>query len=317
MPKNLKLLLLILWLSLPFWWMTNIFEKGFRDFFYVREFNKRPLYLAQISSGSLSTKIPQRIAYIPDEINAASAISVLIDAQGREFPLFKKNSQEKLAIASLTKLVTGLTALDIYDPSLKINITAEAVAQPEPIGQLKVGENLQVKDLLKIMLIESSNDAAFALSQVIGEKSFVDLMNLESQFLGLKSSHFVNPTGLDPEDLAASHNYSSAEDLVKLAKHLIFEKPEIVGILGHAEYDLYLENGILHHTLKNTNKLLGERPDIIAGKTGHTEKAGECLILILRGPWRKSYFVNVVLGSQDKFQAMKKLIDWVNSSYKF
>lgn len=324
MNKNVKLLLCILLLSLPFWWLTNIFSQKWGEIFYAREITKKPPLIAQLSLDP-GRQTPKRIRQSPYlEIAAQAAMSVLIDENGKEFPLFRKNAEEKLAIASISKLITGLTALDIYDSSFKVVVSKEAVWQPEATGNLKVGETLQVKDLVKILLVESSNDAAFALAQLIGEENFIDLMNLEAESLGLKNSHFVNPSGLDPEDLAESeeplpdpHNYSSAEDLVRLTKYLIFEKPGVLNLLGVKEEPLYLENGIFHHVLKNTNELLGKIPNVIGGKTGYTERAGECLIVILQGPWQGSYFVNVVLNTQNKFQTMQQLIDWVETSYQF
>ena len=166
---------------------------------------------------------------------------------------------------------------------------------------------MQAKDLLYIMLIESSNDAAFALAEVIGVKGFVDLMNLKAKDMGLEDTRFFEPTGLDPEDPAQPVNYSSAQDLVKLGKYLLSEHPEILETLGKKEYPLYLENGVFHHTLQNTNELLGEIPGIIAGKTGFTERAGGCLILILEGKNPGTYLINVILNSPDKFEDMRKL----------
>lgn len=322
MPKHLKLLLAIFALSLPFWWLFNAFAELSEDFFYTRELAKKPLLLAQISSHNFGQN-PQRINNVPElELPAKAAISVLVDGIGREFPLFRKNTQEKLPIASITKLATALTAADIYSPSLAVVVSTEAVQQPEAKGELKVGEKLRVQDLLKILLVESSNDAAFALSQIIGENNFVAMMNLETESLGLENTFFINPSGLDPEDAskkAASslYNYSSAEDLVELTKYLIFQKPELFEILGYNDYPLELENGALHHILQNTNELLGKMPEVLGGKTGYTERAGECLIVILKGPRSKSYFINAVLGAKNKFQEMENLINWVETSYQF
>ena len=88
------------------------------------------------------------------------------------------------------------------------------------------------------------------------------------------------------------------------------KKPDILDILSKKSYDLYLENGEFHHTLINTNILIEEIPMIIGGKTGYTEKAGGCLILILRGKSPETYLINVILNSPNKFQDMERLIEY-------
>jgi len=299
---------MVILVSLPFWWGMNILEKNLENFFYLREIGKNPpqLFVAQIAQ-NYTSKSPETVIFEGSQVEAEGVMSVEIDKEGKERVLFSRVENQKMPIASLTKLMTGIIVSEFYQPFLRIQISKEAVGQPEGNGDLKVGEILQAKDLLYIMLIESSNDAAFALAEVIGVKGFVDLMNLKAKDMGLEDTRFFEPTGLDPEDPAQPVNYSSAQDLVKLGKYLLSEHPEILETLGKKEYPLYLENGVFHHTLQNTNELLGEIPGIIAGKTGFTERAGGCLILILEGKNPGTYLINVILNSPDKFEDMRKL----------
>ena len=340
MSKKVKLFLVCLILSLFFWWGVNILEKGLEDFFYTRELEKQPSILqAQISSVAFSKNQPVRKEEVPDlNISAKSAISVFVDSQGKESVLFQKNESEKLPIASLTKLMTALVALDIYELSDKVKISKEAIEQEgEEVG-LKVGEILSVNELLHIMLIESSNDAAYALAtrapargedeplgsaptraparggERMREEGFVDLMNLEAEHnvgLNPETTHFINSTGLDPRDASQETNYSTARDLAKLAKYLLQYKPEILKILSQKE------NGTFHYHLENTNELLGEIEGIIGGKTGYTKRAGGCLLLILKGPRKDTFLINVILGSKDRFEEMKQLINWTKEAFKF
>ena len=306
MSKNIKLFLLIILISFPFWWGINVLEKNLENFFYAKEIEKNPpsLFIAQISQNyNLQDRNFENL-----EIEAKSGISVEIDSQGKEIVLFKKNENEPMPIASLTKLMTAIVVLEFYDPELRVQISKEAISQAENNGELKMGEILKVKDLLYIMLIESSNDAAYALTEIIGPEGFQDLMNLKAKDMGLNMTHFFNPTGLDPEDSTEPTNYSTAQDLVKLVKYLLKEHPEILKILAEKEYPLRLENGVLHHLLRNTNELLGEIPEIIGGKTGFTERAGGCLIEILKGRRAGTYLINVILNSPARFEDMKKLI---------
>lgn len=312
MSKNIKLFLIVILVSLPFWWGVDILQKNLEDFFYAREIEKNPpsMFIAQIAQNYISKTEAIEDKVVEDfEIEAESAISVEIDREGNEEVLFRKAEAQKMPIASLTKLMTALVASEFYYPSLKVKVSKNAVAQEGEYGNLKVGEILTVENLLHVMLIESSNDAAFALAEVIGVEGFADLMNLKSKDMGLTSSRFFNPTGLDPQDPNQPVNYSTAKDLVKLAKYLLTERPEILDILSKKEYQLYLENGVFHHTLQNTNELLEEIPEIIAGKTGFTERAGGCLVLIMEGRRPGSYLINVILNSPDKFEEMKKLIE--------
>ncbi len=319
MTRNIKLFLIVILVSLPFWWGVNLLQRNMEDFFYVRQIEKNPpsLFVAQVSQNLRSMVKVEKSFPVPknSEIEAESAISVRLDKDGKEKVLFERKGEQKMAIASLTKLMTAIIVKEFYQDSLRTQISKTAVAQEGEDGNLKTGEILRVEDLLHIMLIESSNDAAFALAQLIGTEGFVSLMNLKAKDMGLTDTYFFNPTGLDPEDsngkvFYSEINYSTAEDLAKLAKYLL-KKPLILEDLGKKEYDLYLENGVFHHTLINTNELLGEMPGIIGGKTGFTEISGGCLLIIMEGQESGSYLINVVLNSPNRFENMQKLIAYV------
>ncbi|MBU2579120.1 serine hydrolase [Patescibacteria group bacterium] len=301
--KKYKFFIIVFLISLPFWFGVNIFQKTVEDFFYAKAMEKIPplSLVAQISLHYPKVMEPQ--------ISATSAILVKINEQGEEQIIFKKKEKEKMAIASLTKLMTGLIALEFYQPDLKTKISEKAVSQLEQTGLLKMGERLSVKDLLYIALIESSNDAAFALAEIIDEKAFVDLMNLKAKDIGLQDTHFFNPSGVDAETFDT--NYSTVSDLVKLAKYVWLKNPLIFEILLKKEYPLYLSNGKLHHIIYNTNALLGENLKIISGKTGFTSNAGECLLLLFKGKKAENYYIAVVLNSQNRFEDMKKLIEYI------
>jgi len=238
--------------------------------------------------------------------------------------LFKKNKSRRMPIASLTKLMTASVVLENYNLSHLLEISEEAVLQDEDRGQLQVGEILSVENLLYIMLIESSNDAAYALSEMIGEKSFVELMNYKAVNIGLENTYFGNATGLDPENPADLINYSTAEDLVKLTEYLLENQPLIWEILSFEEFDLYRPDGKFHHKLENTNEFLKEgvplidkrETKIIGGKTGWTPQANGCFLLVLQ-PASSNYLIYVILSSNDKFEEMRKLIDWTDRAFKW
>ena len=310
MTKNIKLFFIAILLSLPFWWGVNILQRNLEDFFYTKQMeNNAPhVFLAQISNTSEETEnieIAQEIPFF----EAESVISVLVTEKGEERILFKKAEDKKLPVASITKLLTAIVANEFYYPSLRVQITQDAIRQEGEFGNLKIGEILKVDDLIKIMLIESSNDAAYTLAEAIGSEGFTNLMNLKAKDIGLENSYFFNQTGLDSNLPPQKINYSTAQDLVKLARYLL-KNNLFLDILSKKEYTLYLDNGVLHHTLKNTNEILGEIPEIIGGKTGWTETAGGCLFIILEAKKPKNYIINVILNSPQRFEEMRKLIDF-------
>ena len=321
---NLKLFLGAFFLSLPFWWSVNIFQKNLEDFFFKFETVDGPqIFAAQIViPQKISSEAPLRNWIIDNlKIDAKSAISVFVDSQGKEKIIFEKSVDEKLPIASLTKLMTADIVWEKYDLSQSIQISAEAVKavkEEGASGNFKTGENLKVENLIHSLLIESSNDAAEALTEVIGREAFVSLMNLQAtSTIGMRNTSFVNPTGLDPDEPNGPINYSTARDLAKLTSYLYQKYPQILQISALPEYDLYTSEGIFHHKAINTDGLLGKVPGILGSKTGLTPAAGGCLVLVQKSPNNKGVIINVILGSADRFGEMKKLIDWVGQAYQW
>ena len=301
MSRNIKFFFAAFLISLPFWWGVNVFEKNLENFLFFSFYYQPPspqVFLAQASKQFFQA--PEK--EIP-EIEARSAILVKINKNGSQEILFEKNSNQILPIASLTKLMTALVVTENYNLSQQLEVTKEAVEQPEEFGALKIGELLSVENLLYLILIESSNDSAFTLSELIGQDGFVDLMNLEAEYLGLFGTHFVGPTGYSPE------NYSTTRDLANLAKYIIKNKAIVWEISSLSEFDLYTPDGVFHHQLSNTNQLLKKYPEIIGGKTGYTEEAGGCVILILENS-KDEIFISIILGSENRFEEMQKLIEY-------
>lgn len=294
MRKNLIFFLGALFLSLPLWLGVNVLQKNLEDFLFWNKMANNPqLLLAQINQEKILAKLkPIRDRQVDDlEIKAEAAISVFVDNQGSEKILFEKESSRPLPIASLTKLMTANVVLGYYD-----------INQEEVIK------------LLFPLLIESDNAAAIDLAEIMGKGVFVELMNSEAKKLGMVNTHFTNPVGLDPKKPNDQMNYSTVQDLVKLAKYITEEQPLIWEISIIPEFE----------NIKNTNELLWESPTkvwwrtgIIGGKTGETPIAGGCLLLVVQAPKNKGFIINVILNSEDRFEEMKKLIDWTKYAYKW
>jgi D-alanyl-D-alanine carboxypeptidase len=319
MTKNLKFFLFSLLLAFSFGWGLNIFEKGINDFFYLERTS------TAFSAQNFIHKEPVRRAGAEKlEIEAGAAITYWTNPSGSKSKiLFEKNTDQKLPIASLTKLFSAYVVLEYYNLEDEIQISREAAEQPGmEAGRFKVGEKFLVKDLLYPLLMESNNTAALALANFVGEKGFVELMNLEAENLGLKNTFFVNSTGLDPDPGEEEFfNYSTVEDLANFGVRLIQNKKQLPldrfwKILALQEYNLFSPDGVFHHRVTSTNELLGQNSQIVGGKTGWTPLAGGCLFLVLKMPRNRGYLINVILNSPDRFGEMKKLIGWIKKSYR-
>jgi D-alanyl-D-alanine carboxypeptidase len=305
----------------------NALADNLEDFWFNQELAKRP----ELFTASLDEKIIQqelddlkserelREDFKDIDINAKAAISVKVDNQGNKKILFEKNSQERLAIASLVKLMTAFIVFDLdetYNLFDLISITKESVNQEgsSKYRDLRRGEKLSVENLLYIMLLESSNDAAFALTDPIGAKTFVKMMNIYAQDMGLENTYFINPTGLEPDDPNETKNYSTTRDLVGFAEYAFRKQPRLFEFTTNQKQTIVNEDGSVHHViLENTNKLLEEMPEIIGGKTGWTPSAGGCLLIILDDPESNDYYINIVLGAKDRFAEMRKIINTIQN----
>jgi len=211
--------------------------------------------------------------------------------------------------------MTAVIVLENYGLEDKVVISEKAIATFGLAGEFKKGEAFPVKDLLYILLVESSNDAAEAFAEKMGRSEFVSSMNQKAKELGMESTVFFNPSGLDSE--TDKGNQSSAGDLEKLTLCVVKNYPLIAQMLSVYEMDMYYE-GRLHHYMRNTNVLLKEDSRYSWGKTGYTIKAKECIILVMRPPFSKdenSYIINIIMGSEDRFKNARLMEQWIKESF--
>lgn len=238
--------------------------------------------------------LPCRVGALNLAENAKSAI--LIEASTGTI-IYEKNSHEKLAPASMTKMMSMLLIVEaIEDGKLSWNqmITTSENASSMGGSQilLETGEKMSVEDLFKGVAVASGNDAVVALSEAVAgtEEEFVNMMNQRAKELGLEDTNFKNPHGLD-----TANHYTSAYDMAMIAKELVRHEKvlEFTSI-----YEDYLredqENKVW---LVNTNKLVKFYDGMDGLKTGYTKEAGYCLTATAkRGDTR---FITVVMGEED------------------
>lgn len=265
----------------------------------------------------LQTGKPLRRHEVEDLIiQAPAAISIRTTEDGSQKILFAKNPEQTLPIASLTKLMTGLVSMENCDLNRQVVFSETAASIEGEANFFKAGETFYSKDLLYSCLIESSNRAAQALAELLGKDRFVGAMNTKAEELGLENTHFINPTGLDPDYPEISSNFSNAWDLVRFSTYLL-KNDFFTEIARTKEFDIYEIGKGFHHKAINTNEFLWEMPGILFGKTGQTPFAKKCLLIVFDAPDNNGYIINVILGSQDHFGEMRKLIDWVEAAYRW
>lgn len=250
-----------------------------------------------------------------NELNLESNnfLSVFIK-DDKEIVLSEKKADEVIAIASLTKLMTAIIVLENYNLDDLIQISASAIATYGDAGNLQIGEIMTIRDLLYITLIESSNDGAEALAEKMGVSTFVYKMNEKAASLGMNNTWFINPSGLDEGNL---YNFSTVNDLKKMVVYILENHSLIAEILSLPEKELTSHSGI-SRTIKNTNVLLKESDAYLWGKTGYTNRANGCLILILNNfsiNNNQGYVINIIAGADDKFGEARKLEQWLKESF--
>lgn len=234
--------------------------------------------------------IPLSYAAVPYD-NAAAY--VVADFDTGEV-IAEKAMSQKLPMASLTKIMTAIVALDLADPSESFTVSRHA-SQIEPtIMGVTYGETLTLHDLLEALLMTSANDAAEIIKENINQKYhqevFIEAMNKKAQLMRLQNTGFTNPQGFDDFD-----HYSSAEDIAILSHYAISNYPLIAKIV---KSDMtYLPQTLTHaeYKLPNWNGLLGVYPGVSGIKIGNTGKAGKTIAVVAQREGKK--LIVVLLGA--------------------
>lgn len=204
------------------------------------------------------------------EISAKHA--VLVECDSGDI-VFSKNENEIAPMASTTKIMTAIVAIENADLDKAIIISEQAIGVEGSSIYLKSGERFTLRELLYALLLESANDVAIAIAIELGESinGFADMMNSKANELGLKNTHFTNPHGLDDPN-----HYTCALDLAKIATYAM-GIPEFCEIVSCAK-QIIGDNSESRRLLVNHNKLLKLYDGAIGIKTGFTKKSGRCLV---------------------------------------
>jgi len=247
------------------------------------------------------------------EISAKSAVVISFKNQSEEGRvIFQKNADQVLPIASLTKIMTAIIAVENFNLDEVIKVSKSSISAVGDKGGLIRGEELRIEDLLQIMLIESSNDAATTLASDnprITPSEFINLMNSKAKELELLNTYFIDSAGLDIK------NQSSILELAKITNYSL-KFPIIWDILKMPSATVYSIDNKFVHNLINTNKLLEKFPLLKGGKTGYTIEAGGCMITVSGiKNINNNYLIAIILGSGQREIDMENLLNWAQEAF--
>ena len=242
------------------------------------------------------------------DISVSAHSAVLIDADSGRV-LWSKNADEKMSMASTTKIMTALVAVENADIKSEVKIPSEAVGVEGSSIYLETGETLTLEELLYAMLLESANDAAAAIAIHVGGsiEDFALMMNERAAQMGLESTSFANPHGLDAEG-----HYTTAGELGVMSAEAL-KDPDIAKIVSTYRHQIPFGNESRRYLL-NHNKMLKLYDGAIGVKTGFTKKSGRCLVSAAERDGLR--LVAVTLNAPDDWSGHRKMLDYGFENYE-
>ncbi len=244
---------------------------------------------------------PLDAAGVSLNISASSAVVMVVDTGE---VLYEYNAHTKRSMASTTKIMTSLLALENADLEKEVIVCEDEVAVEGTSMGLKADDKVTFRALVYGMLLQSGNDAAnvTAIKLSGSTEKFVKLMNKRASEIGMINTNFVTPSGLD-----ATEHYSTAYDMALLACHAI-KNPEFRSISSQKQAAVFYGNPPYRRILTNHNKLLSFYDGCIGVKTGFTKKSGRCLVSAAEKDSVR--IVAVTLNAPDDWNDHKKLLDY-------
>lgn len=218
--------------------------------------------------------------------------------------ILEKNMDAVHPIASVSKLMTALTALDVVHQRGTSTVSKKALSTYGENGGFYVGEKIKNSDLLYPLLLESSNDSAEIIAEQVGRNYFLRSMNAKASSIGLIQTNFDDPSGL------SENNISTARDLFKMARYIHEFKHYVYDITKLEKYS----NGV--HTWVNTNRYLGEE-NYAGGKTGYTNPAKETIVALFDVPiseFENRTIAIILLQSTDRYRDTNELLSYLRKN---
>lgn len=291
------LLVVVLWIAYP-----NFQEKVV--------INPLPSFLSVENNKEVSTLniwAPKNGKVMGSNINKPeiSAKAAFVYDLSKDVVLYEKNSRSRLPIASLTKIMTAVIALENKKNNDKYAVAKDALVGENSMG-LTDGESLTLEELLYGLILPSGNDAAETLAEnyPAGRQAFISAMNAKARTLGLSNTNFTNPSGLEGD----GNQYSTTYDLLVITKYALSNFPLFNKVVSTYYYEIpYTEDHKAFYLYNDTN-LLTTYPGVKGVKTGFTDEANLCLVTYLDYDGHK--IIGVILGSNNRREEMKELLDY-------
>lgn len=231
-------------------------------------------------------------------INVKASIVVMDGDSGRI--LYGKNEDERKLIASTTKIMTAIVALENSNIKTKLTVGEEVLKVNGSMIYSKPGEQYTIEDLLYGLMLRSGNDAAMTIAyNVFGYNRFIQEMNTKAMILGMTNTTYENPHGLNDD----SYNYSTAKDLSKLLRYAI-QNEEFLKITRTNKYNNWY----------NKNELLNEYKYLISGKTGYTKKSGQ--VYVSAATKNNKTLIISTIDENNKYELHKQLYEKYFDEYK-
>ncbi len=252
--------------------------------------------------------VPVGASAAPTAISTNARAAALIDVESGRI-LYSSRGNERMKIASLTKIMTAIVAIEHGNLSDAVRTSRRAAGKEGSSIYLKVGEEMSLQNLLYGLMLRSGNDAATAIAEHVGgsEEGFVYLMNKKAELLGLENTRFANPHGLDDAD-----HYSSANDMAKLTAYAL-RNAVFRDIVKTRVKTVPNPNDSWDYNWTNKNKMLALYEGADGVKTGYTKQAFRCLVSSATRNGQQ--LAAVTLNDGDDWADHRRLLDWGFGNY--
>ena len=261
-----------------------------------------------------------------EELQLYAQAAVLMDADSGRV-LYGKNEKDILPMASTTKIMTCILALECGNPNDIVEVSAYAASMPKVKLYVKQGESYRLGDLLYSLMLESHNDSAVVIAEAVGGsvEEFAAMMNAKARDIGCFDTYFITPNGLDAvvNDSGRVHS-TTAADLAKIMAYCVADSPakeQFLEITQTLSYDFTDADGRRSFHCSNHNAFLGMMNEAISGKTGFTNNAGYCYVGAVESEGRIFTVALLACGWPNnknyKWSDMKKLASYGMERYEY
>lgn len=276
----------------------------------------------------LGVSLSQRIqaAGTKEDLKLYAKAAVLMDADSGRV-LYGKNPKEVLPMASTTKIMTCILALEYGSLETEAEVSAYAASMPKVKLGVRQGEKYRLEDLLYSLMLESHNDSAVVIAEAVGGsvESFVAMMNQKARDIGCYDTYFITPNGLDAvvNDSGKIHS-TTAQDLAKIMAYCVTDSPAkdaFLEITRTISYDFTDVEGARNFHCNNHNAFLGMMQEALSGKTGFTNNAGYCYVGAITSEGRTFTVALLACGWPNnrsyKWSDMKQLAAYGMEHYRY